>query len=492
MNSSGNTLWSNSVVSTGTTLLQGLANLAIVIYLARVLGPTIYGVFSYTWAFTGLFVFLTVLGIPPFLTRQLSRRMENAREVISYGISLMAWMSVVVMILFALSVQIIPSLGHYRLLFDWWSLIFLQMGLNPQWIFSALQRLWIPMTLNFGGAVLRLGLILLLVHSSRNLASAVIVTVTTLAVPLLVELVWLHRLVAFRFIRFSWRQGWRTIRESLPMGVISSVTVLYMGMDTWILHAVMGSEAVGYYTAGYRPIIFLMTLSTVYFNLAYPLLSRFIMQDASKVRNFVRLTLLVMLAIVVPAALGGDVVAHALMRDAFGFRYNPSGPVFAVLIWSWSISLMRDIFSTALIASNHEKMFAMLFGLAGTINVLLILVLVHWGPLGTATALLMTQALLLGLNVIMVQRLGIFSLERSLLIPFVKVLVNSLAMAAIVWVIRPYVPLWVDIGAGLVSYGGLTLIDRALPLQMLYRMARQEVAISQGCSDDQETEPSRQ
>ena len=153
---------------------------------------------------------------------------------------------------------------------------------------------------------------------------------------------------------------------------------------------------------------------------------------------------------------------------------------------------MRDIFSTALIASNHEKMFAKLFGLAGTINVLLILVLVHWGPLGTATALLMTQALLLGLNVIMVQRLGIFSLERSLLIPFVKVLVNSLAMAAIVWVIRPYVPLWVDIGAGLVSYGGLTLIDRALPLQMLYHMARQEVAISQGCSDDQETEPSRQ
>ena len=472
MNTSGNTLWRNSLVSTGTTLLQGVANLATVIYLARVLAPTAYGVFSYTWAFTALFGFLTVLGIPPYLTRQLSRNVEDARDVVSYGVTLMAWLSMTVMTLFLISTQVIPGLVHYRILFDWWSLIFLQAGLNPQWIFSALQRLWIPMTLNFGGTILRLALILVLVHSSRDLVAAVIVTVTTLAIPLLVEFVWLHRLVAFHLISLSWNRGWRTIRDSLPMGVISFVSILYMGVDTWILHAVIGSQAVGYYTAGYRPIIFLMTLSAVYFNLAYPLLSRFIVQDPTKARNFLRLASLVMLTAVLPTAFGGDVVANALMRDAFGLPYAPSGPVFAVLIWSWSLSLLRDVFSIALVASNHEQTFAKLFATSGVINLGLMLILVHWGPVGTASALVMTQALLLGLNLWATHRFRVFSLDTSLLKPFGKIVINSTAMVIAVRVIQPYVSLWIDIGVGVVLYAGLTVMTRTLPLKMLYYLAK--------------------
>ncbi len=468
----GSTLLSNAAISTFATLLQGAANLATVVYLARALAPTAYGVFSYTWAFTALFGFLTILGIPPFLTRQLSRQTGDVSEVISYGISLTAGLSVMVMVFFVLSVQTIPGLVDYHLLFDCWSLIFLQLGLNPQWIFSALQRLWIPMTLNVAGAVLRLGFTLWLVHSPADLYTAVVVTVATLVATVIAQMVWLYHLVPYRLVRISWTKGWRTIRDSLPMGVMSFVGVLYTGVDTWILHAVIGSQAVGYYTAGYRPIIFLLMLSSVYFNLAYPFLSRFIIKDPTKAREFLRLATLVMLSIVLPVAFGGDVVANSLMRIAFGLRYVTSGPVFAVLIWSWSVSLMRDVFSTALIARNHEKMFAKLFALSGVINVLLMLVLVRWGPVGTAGALVITQILLLVLNVVMVQRLGIFSLESSLLIPFVKVLANSVAMTAIVWIIRPYVPLWVDIGAGLVSYGGLTFIDRALPLRMLYRLTR--------------------
>lgn len=487
MRANRGTLLSNATISTFATLLQGAANLATVIYLARALAPAAYGVFSYTWAFTALFGFLTILGIPTLLTRQLSRRVEQAGEVISYGITLTAWLSMIVMGLFFVSVQIIPGLAQYHLLFDWWSLIFLQLGLNPQWIFSGLQRLWIPMTVNVAGAILRLGFTLWLVHSPSDLYVAVAVTVATLMASVMGELIWLYRLIPFRLISISWAKAWRTIRDSLPMGVISFVSILYTGVDTWILHAIIGSRAVGYYTAGYRPIIFLLTLSAVYSNLAYPLLSSFIVQEPTKAREFLRWATLVMLSVVLPVAFGGDVVATSLMRTAFGFRYVASGPVFAILIWSWSLSLMRDVFSTALIAGNQEKIFAKLFALSGVVNVLLMFILVHWGPVGTASALVVTQALLLVLNVVTVHRLRIFSLERSLLIPFIKVLVNCVGMAIIVRIIQSYVPLWGDIGVGMVSYGGLTIIDRALPLRMLYRLARhqEEAATSQAAAPDE-------
>ena len=467
-----NAFLGNATISTMTTMLQGLANLITVIYLARTLAPTAYGTFSYTWAFTVIFGFLTSLGIPIFLTRQLSRDADHATDIVSYGITLMIWMSLVVMIFFMIAVQIIPGLVHYRVLFDWWSIIFLQMGLNPQWIFSALQRLWIPMTINFGGTVLRLGLTIGLVHSPRDLVVAVIVTVSTLVVPLIVEFVWLHRLVKYRLIRFPWIRGQRTILQSLPMGVISFVGVLYTGVDTWILHSVIGSRAVGYYTAGYRPISFLATMSGIYFNLAYPLLSRFIFKDFIKVRNFLRLATLVMLTVVLPAALGGDVVATALMRDAFGFRYISSGPVFAILIWSWSLSLLRDVFSTALVAGNHERTFAKLFASSGVINLGLMLILVRWGPVGTASALVITQGLLLVLNIWTVQRFHIFSLDYSLLKPLGKIMMNSGAMAVTVWVIQRYVALWIDIVVGILLYMGLTMLTRVFPLKTLYELMK--------------------
>ena len=224
----GSTLWRNSLMSTGTTLLQGFVNLATVMYLARVLAPTGYGVFSYTWAFTALFGFLAYLylGVPPLLTRQLARNTKDAKEQVSYGVTLMVWLSGTVMLLFVISAQIIPVLMHYRMLFDWRSLIFLQAGLNPQWIFSSLQSLWIPMSVNFAGALLRLGFLILFVHSPTDLRAAVVLTVTTLTLPLVVEFVWLCQLLSFRFVCFSWTKGLRTIRESLPMGIIAFVTIL--------------------------------------------------------------------------------------------------------------------------------------------------------------------------------------------------------------------------------------------------------------------------
>ena len=100
------------------------------------------------------------------------------------------------------------------------------------------------------------------------------------------------------------------------------------------------------------------------------------------------------------------------------------------------------------------------------------LILVRWGPVGTASALVITQSLLLGLNVWAVQRFRVFSLDISLLKPFGKIVVNNVVMAITVWVIQPYVFLWIDIGVGIVLYAGLTILTRALPLQMLYKLMK--------------------
>ena len=456
-------IWQNTAISSTATAVQGVANLVTVIYLARVLQPMSYGIFSYTWAIIGVVSILTYLGIPPLLTRQLSRAKDHS-PVITYGISLTGLLSITVTMAFIIGTWTVPGLDRYRLAFDVWAATVFFNGITPRWIFSGVQRLWIPSIGDMVGAMVRLGLTILLVHGPHDLVPAIGVTVFSIGMPILGELIWLRCLLPFRLSWVSWHQGYDTIRKGVPLGITAFVGVLYSGLDTWILHIFVGSRAVGLYSAAYRPVVFLSTFSAIYFNLTYPVLSRLTVQDKPLTQRVIRLAGLSILALVVPMGVGTDVVAGPLMRQAFGQQYAASGLVLAVLIWSWGFGILRDTFSTTLIAGNREVVFARIFAVAGAINAGLMFYLVRWGPVGTAAALVITQALLLVLSILAVRRITPHPIDfKGHGGYFAKIILNSLVMGVCVWLVRPHVSVEVDILVGIALYAGLTWLTKAVP-----------------------------
>lgn len=462
----------NTTISSLSTVVQGVANLLTVVYLARRLDPQAYGVFSYTWAIVGMVGVLTYLGVPALLTRRLSRD-QDPTATVSYGVSFMGVLSLTVALGFLVAVQWVPGLSRYHAVFDLWGLIILINGVNPQWIFSGLQHLWVASLGGLIGTILRLGLTLWLVHGSGDLNRAVGVTVFATAVPVLGEILWVRRYVRFCLGWIPLKELWTTVRSAFPLGVTAFVSILYSGLDTWILHIFVGSRAVGIYSAAYRPVVFLSTFSAVYFNLTYPILSRLTVQDRPLAQRVVQLAGLSVFAIVMPMGIGTDVVAGPLMRQAFGSAYAASGLVLAVLIWSWVLGILRDTFSTTLVAGNGEVLFAKIFALTGFVNAGLTLYCVRWGPVGTAVALAMTQGLLLVACLFAVRRVVPHPLQWSTQGRYLlKILLNSGLMAVAVWLVRPYVPVEVTILVGIVVYASLTWLTKALPWQEVLATVR--------------------
>lgn len=457
-------LWRNASVSSISTAGQGLLNLATVIYLARIFGPQVYGVFSYTWAVVGIVGLLGYLGIPVLIARNLSRS-NDPNTVVSFGVSLTSLLGLLVSLGFLAAVQVVPELHHYGRLFDLWAVFMLGNTISPRMLFGAIQRLWVPSVGDFVGALLRLFATLGYVHNPHELGRAITITVLSFLFPILAELMWLRHIIPFRIHWVRWRDAYQTIRQAMPLGVTGLIGVLYSGLDTWILQAFVGSQAVGYYAAAYRPIVFLSTFSAVFFNLIFPILSRLTLRDRPTTERVIQLATLAIFAVVLPVGIGTIDIARPLVLTVFGSRYAPSGPVMAIVIWSWSLGLLRDIFSTTLIAANQEKLFARLFAFSGVANVILMLVLVHWGPRGTASALVITQALLLVLCYNAVRRTLVFTPVnwKAQYGSYIKILVNSLVMGIIVWFVRSYVPAEVAIGIGVIVYAGLTLLTRSLP-----------------------------
>lgn len=463
----------NAAISVVAMLIQGIANLITVIYLARVLHPTNYGTYNYTWTIVGLVSIVTYFGLPPLLTRQLSRA-TNHSSIVTDGISMTALLSMTATIGFIGCTFVIPGLYRYRTLFDLWAIIVLFNGVNPRWVFSGIQKLWIPSIADMGGAVTRFVLIVSLVHSTQDLGRAVGITVISIGAPMLGQLIWLRWLVPFRLIWMSWRKLYEAIRMGIPLGINAFVGILYSGLDTWILHIFIGSHAVGIYSAGYRLVIFMSTFSALYFYVTYPILSRLAVRDQALTQQVVQLASLSIAAIVVPIGIGVDLVSHPLIRQAFGRQYGASAAVLSVVIWSWGVGLLRDTFSTTLVAGNRETLFARLFVVSGCINGGLMWYMVRWGPVGTAFALVVTQVLLLVLCIRAIRHVIPHPLAWRTLYPYVmKIMVNSMIMGVCVWLVRAYLPVEATIAVGVLIYAGLTWGTHAVPWEEVLATLRQ-------------------
>lgn len=453
----------NATITTLTTIGQSVLNLALVVYLARVLEPTTYGVFNYTCAIIGMVGVLAYLGVPSLLARELSRT-HSQKTVVTQGVSLILIISFTVTIGFIGVVQVIPGLYHYRLLFDLWSIFLVFNSVSPRWIFTALGNLWIPSVGDLIGTVVRIGFTLWLVHDPGDVVRAVVITSVSLGLPILGEYLWLYCWVPFKLEWIPISHVCKVIRSALPLGITGFVGMLYYSMDTWILHIFVGSKAVGIYSAAYRPVVFLATFSGVYFNLSFPILSRLSVADRPLTQHVLRLATISLAAFIIPLGVGTDLVASPLLQQAFGLPYTASGVVLAILIWSWCFGIVRDTFSTTLIAANQEVRFVRIFTVVGVINLGLMLILVHWGPLGTASALVITQTLLLVLCVREVRHVVPHPIDwHGQRVYLFKILINTVIMGVCVRVVRPYVPVEVAIGVGIVTYSGMTWWTKSFP-----------------------------
>ncbi|MCY0880869.1 MAG: oligosaccharide flippase family protein [Firmicutes bacterium] len=462
-------------ISTILSVLTGGVNFFILVRLARVLGPSSYGMFSYTWTVTGIFAVFVSWGIPSWLMREWARRDPSERaDLIAHGMQATLRIGTVMWLLFIAATFVVPSLAAHRLLFWIWSIILWQAAINLCWVFIADRRFaWVQWGIFFS-AVLRAALILWGVTSPAMIVRAVIITAVLSVMPTIANVLLVRRWIAWRWIDFSWQDTWRLLRVSMPMSVMTLVGPLFMGMDTWFLQIFDGSRAVGYYTVASRPIVFLSLFTYAAFRLLYPVANRLVRDDRrpQKLPVFVQYTLWGLGAWVLPILGGGAILSEEIIQTLFGAAYHVSGPVFALLLVSWALGILREFLSIILVAAGHEAAYARRMVLAGIGNVLLIIGGVRWGPAGVAAALAVTQGGFLLETVRMSRRFvaDMPSLSR-IVWRLLGVAALAAAMTGIVWLTgRLQWPLGVRIVVGAVSYGAMLWVIPVLPLKAMRRV----------------------
>ena len=437
-------------------VLSQAVSLAIVVYLARELGPTSYGLLNMTMAIMAYFILLMTFGLPIIGTREVARKNDASMQIwwdIAALRTALAIVTYAILIVIALSV---PALHDMRVLLILYGTSMFFIALFPDWTFIGLERMaWVALAQLIGSA-LTLGLLVALVHSSGNLKIAIVCVLAGSVLGLLILLVRLRQLNSSgpRLV-IQRARLYELIRVAFPFIFASLSSQVYGNADLILVGFIRGKAQAGIYAAAYKVINLLAILIALISQATYPAMARVFKSDPEKRNAFARAMTAAMLAIFLPIALGGTLIAGNLTRFFYGAKYAATAEPMAILLWYVFFSALSISFANALLATNEDRPYITAITVGAIIDLALISFMVPlWGANGAAIAMVIAESFILVYLGIQAHRKLKIGFMRARV--FLPILVSTLVMTAVVWALRKHLMVLLVIVCATLVYG-LTL-----------------------------------
>jgi O-antigen/teichoic acid export membrane protein len=366
-----------------------------IIFLARYLGVEELGRYSFALAFTALFGIIINFGFWSLLPREVARAKHLSGEYLSNGIIirlattlfstgvvavLLLFMKkpleVNIMVLMAMLIFIPGSIsgvlgaifyGHERMEYPTFTTIFTQVvtisisiyGVILGW--KALELISIALL----GAVLNSFMMVILI---RKILPSVTFKID------------------FRFIR-------EIIKKALPFLAFSLLATYYSKIDMTMLSLMKGDEAVGLYSVSFRIREGLLFIPNSLMISLYPVMSVFYQTSYQRLKESFERAFKYLLALALPIAVGGCILAKQIILLLFGEEYLLSSAAFRILIWATAITFLKYPLGTLFSSTNRVNLLSIMTVASLGLNVLLNFYFIpRWSFFGASITTLLGEA----------------------------------------------------------------------------------------------------
>lgn len=220
-------------------------------YLARVLGPSGYGMLGVTQAVVGYGLLLTDWGFSLSATQEIAKRQQDRAHISRvFWNTLLAKLLLALLSLLILAVTLLITpetrASATLLLISWLSVLGSAFTVN--WLLQGMERMGALVIAALAGRLITVPLIFLLVHGPDDAVWAVLIQGIGVAVTALITL-WV---VAFDrivdWVAPSLSEAWILLRGSYTLFVASAAINAYTATNTIILGIMRGSAEVGLFT----------------------------------------------------------------------------------------------------------------------------------------------------------------------------------------------------------------------------------------------------
>lgn len=398
---------------------------SLAVYLARTLGTSAFGEWTFALAVAGYPLALVEAGLTWIGTRDVAAHPESARPLVRRIVALRLALASAGAVVVAVCAFTLTGPGTERLVVILAGISLLTMAVTIDWVFYGLERRSIVAAAN----VLRVAVFAAAAFAIVRRASQV------WAVPVLqaageaaaAVLLWIAfgRTASARHAsarnasarnasarnapeRRPGAPVVRTIdlvRQAAPLTLAQVMRALTLWSAVTILGLRTSAADVGQFGAAQRLTLLAGGFTTLYFYGYVPLASRAARNGSAAIVDLVRRSVVLTALLTLPFAIVATLLAEPIVRIVFGAAYAGAAPVLRILVWTIPISVLGGHFRHTLISLKQTRTDAAAVAAGALVTVALNLALTsRFGLAGGAVAMVSGEAVLTTAAIALVAR----------------------------------------------------------------------------------------
>jgi O-antigen/teichoic acid export membrane protein len=441
--------WNTAAQGAGKAVVLAIG-LASVVITTRYLGAADYGKVALAFAFVQMLGVLADVGLLTVVVREISRDPASTDRLVGNALLLRLALSLGVLCLAALASLVLPWDGDVRVAVLIAGVPFV-LGLVNSALVAVLQarlRMDRAVVADVVGRAASFAALVVVVTLDGGFYAVVATAAVGAAMTLLVTWAIVRREADPR--PRAERSVWRSLLvTALPVGAALAVSEVYFRLDTLLVAAFRPYEEVGLYSLSYRIVELIGILPAIVMTSLFPLLSRYLKDSPERAARTVDAAGDLFVALGVPIAAGGLIVAPELVRAIGGDEFAGAADPLRLLLFAVALAFVSGLFGHTLIAGGRQRS-ALRLGLAAlAFNLVLNLALVPPFGIEAAAAVAVASELLLVAGGLLLVRRELGLSPRFALLW--RVLAAAAAMAGVLALVDEW-PLALLIGLGVLLY----------------------------------------
>jgi O-antigen/teichoic acid export membrane protein len=348
------------------------------IYMARYLGPVGFGVLSFAIALILIFGVFGDLGLSTLLTRELSKDKSLEEKYIGNFIPIKIILSILT---YSLLVLFINLFGYSSQTLNVVYIIGLSMVANGfsqlfYGLFQSYEKMeYQSITLLINNTLIFLGVIYGISHGFNVSWFAFVYFIAGLAVLIFSLIIFIWRYNSFKLeIHFSYWK--KSLILALPLSILLIFSVLTSRVDTVLLELLKGSTAVGWYSASYRMLDFLMYIPTLYTGAIFPVLSNFHVSSSESLKVMYEKSFKYLFIFSLPISAAITILAQHIILILYQNSYYQSILSLQILIWSIPFLFLMSMFGTMFVSINKAYAMVKITFISMIFNIILNLIFI--------------------------------------------------------------------------------------------------------------------
>lgn len=397
----------NTIYVTMANVLQALANVLIVVLLARPLGTEEFGRLLLAISFTSIFAIIIEFGFRWYAAKEVSQRPEMVRKIAGQIFNAQLLLVLAATLLVALAVRLLayPPRTAAVIAVIWASAVLLPFTQVMRALFRGLDMFAFDMAITL---VLFVALVLaltpLLHLRPSTMAFAVAIFAARFASFAAGHFLFRRRVGRIEF-RIHAGEAGRLLAATLAYGAQIMVFRLLLEWNTIVLHQFSGNTGVGLYQAAFRFMLAAMVVSDILLQAFFPVIARLATTDRSRFVGTCTTLNRYLLAAGAYMAGAFFVFSGELVRWIFGAAYAKSVPSLKILAFAVLAYFLSAAPSIALIALGRQGTRARASIAVLAFNAVAAFILIPGrGAVGAALAMLAAFILHAVLNTALVHR----------------------------------------------------------------------------------------